>query len=55
VQAKVEDTLSDGILSGQFKDGDTVHIEVKDGEIVLTPGNEAPPEPEAQGTALPAG
>jgi ATP-dependent Clp protease ATP-binding subunit ClpC len=32
----VEDKLSDGILSGTFKIGSTVHIDVKDGEMVFT-------------------
>jgi ATP-dependent Clp protease ATP-binding subunit ClpC len=32
----VEDRLSDGILSGTFKIGSTVHIDAKDGELVMT-------------------
>jgi ATP-dependent Clp protease ATP-binding subunit ClpC len=56
IQAKIEDALSDGMLSGEFKDGDDVRVEAKDKDIKLTsvPGN--PPEsetPEAP-EALPA-
>jgi ATP-dependent Clp protease ATP-binding subunit ClpC len=32
----VEDRMSDGILSGQFKLGSTVHIDAKDGELVFS-------------------
>ena len=32
----VEDRLSDGILSGTFKIGSAVHIDAKDGELVMT-------------------
>src|SRR5450432_934266 len=32
----VEDRLSDGILSGTYKLGSTIHIDVADGELVLT-------------------
>ncbi len=35
IQQKVEDPLSDALLSGQFSDGDTVVVDVKDGEIYL--------------------
>src|SRR6185436_4578438 len=35
IQAKVEDTLSDGLISGKFHDGEVVPIEVRDNEIVL--------------------
>jgi len=49
IQAKVEDTLSDGLLSGKFHDGEVVRIEARDNEIVLVSENEevkAPPEAE---------
>jgi len=37
IQQKVEDPLSDRLLSGDFVDGDTVQVEVDpDGEIILT-------------------
>jgi ATP-dependent Clp protease ATP-binding subunit ClpC len=54
IQAKVEDTLSDEMLAGKVPDGETVSIEARDKEIVLTPQGDAPlplPEPEAE--ALP--
>jgi ATP-dependent Clp protease ATP-binding subunit ClpC len=35
VQRLVEDPLSEGILGGRFKNGDTVQIDDEDGEIVL--------------------
>lgn len=35
VQRAVEDTLSEGILSGEFADGDHILIDLHDGEIVL--------------------
>ncbi len=35
IQQKVEDPLSDALLSGQFSDGDTVVVDAKDGEIFL--------------------
>jgi ATP-dependent Clp protease ATP-binding subunit ClpC len=51
IQNKVEDVLSDGLLGGQFHNGDTVRIEVKDKAVVLTPAvkpekPEAPTDPE---------
>ncbi len=52
VQGKVEDALSDGMLSGRFKDGDTVRIDVENDDVVLKPA-EAAPDP-AQPAALPA-
>ncbi len=46
IQQKVEDPLSDALLSGRFADGDTIQVEVKDGEIELrqVTGETAPPE-----------
>ena len=35
IQQKVEDPLSDALLSGRFKDGDTILVDVKDGELSL--------------------
>ena len=35
IQAKVEDVLSDGLLAGKFKTGDTVRIEVVEDDVVL--------------------
>jgi ATP-dependent Clp protease ATP-binding subunit ClpC len=53
IQSKVEDRLSDALLSGEFKNGDRVLVDAADGEIVLRL-DEAEPEGEAQ-AALPAG
>jgi ATP-dependent Clp protease ATP-binding subunit ClpC len=36
IQQKVEDPLSDALLSGQFEDGDTILVDIQDDEIVLT-------------------
>ncbi len=51
IQQKVEDPLSDALLSGRFADGDTIQVDVKDGDIELhqVQSETAPPE------ALPAG
>jgi ATP-dependent Clp protease ATP-binding subunit ClpC len=47
IQQKVEDTLSDAMLSGKFEDGDTVIVEVEEDEIVLKRGTkEETPPPE---------
>ncbi len=35
IQSKVEDQLSDGLLAGHFKDGDTILIDAEDGEVIL--------------------
>ncbi|HJX41400.1 MAG TPA: ATP-dependent Clp protease ATP-binding subunit, partial [Anaerolineales bacterium] len=52
IQNKVEDRLSDALLAGEFKDGDSVVVTVRDGEIVLERGEvEQAEAPEA----LPAG
>jgi ATP-dependent Clp protease ATP-binding subunit ClpC len=54
IQAKIEDALSDGMLSGEFKDGDDVRVEARDNDVKLIavphPGpseSEAPEAPEA--------
>jgi ATP-dependent Clp protease ATP-binding subunit ClpC len=46
IQQKVEDPLSDALLSGKFSDGDTIVVGVKDGDIELrqVEGETAPPE-----------
>jgi ATP-dependent Clp protease ATP-binding subunit ClpC len=36
IQHKVEDRLSDALLSGEFEDGDTIKVVVEEGEIKLT-------------------
>ncbi len=46
IQQKVEDPLSDRLLSGEFVNGDTINVEVnEDGEIILTKAVEKLPEP----------
>ncbi len=52
IQAKVEDVLSDALLTGEFQDGDTVLVDVADDELFLTHGS---PEPEEEGEILAAG
>jgi len=52
IQAKVEDVLSDALLTGEFQDGDIVLVEVTDGELVLTHGT---PEIEEEEEALAPG
>jgi ATP-dependent Clp protease ATP-binding subunit ClpC len=48
IQAGVEDPLSDGLLSGKFHEGDTIRIDVAEGEVTLEREDEkeAQPEPE---------
>ena len=38
IQAKVEDVLSDAMLTGEFQNGDTVLVDVEDEELILTHG-----------------
>jgi ATP-dependent Clp protease ATP-binding subunit ClpC len=35
IQKKIEDPLSDSLLSGEFVDGDTIMVEVEEGKVVL--------------------
>jgi len=44
IQNKVEDRLSDQMLAGEFKAGDHILVEAKDGEVVLS-RQEPSPEP----------
>ena len=44
IQQKVEDRLSDALLSGDFEDGDTVIVDVVDDDIKLTRSEESPVE-----------
>jgi ATP-dependent Clp protease ATP-binding subunit ClpC len=46
IQYRVEDSLSDALLSGQFESGDTILVDVEDDEIVLRTDTEEPKEPE---------
>ncbi|HNC07496.1 MAG TPA: ATP-dependent Clp protease ATP-binding subunit [Anaerolineales bacterium] len=46
IQMKVEDPLSDKLLSGEFVDGDNIHVNVnEDGEIVLEKTSDPVAEP----------
>jgi ATP-dependent Clp protease ATP-binding subunit ClpC len=40
IQDELEDRLSDAILEGRFEEGDRVHIDVQNGEVVLTKAEE---------------
>jgi ATP-dependent Clp protease ATP-binding subunit ClpC len=46
IQQKVEDPLSDALLSGEFKDGESIAVDIIEGEVKLLRSNaaEAPPE-----------
>jgi ATP-dependent Clp protease ATP-binding subunit ClpC len=46
IQQKIEDPLSDGLLSGDFKDGDTITAEVEEGEIKLQCSSKEETDPE---------
>ncbi|MBE0410431.1 MAG: ATP-dependent Clp protease ATP-binding subunit [Anaerolineales bacterium] len=50
IQQKVEDALSDALLSGKFEDGDTVVVDVADGEIALRHSETQPANPEPVAT-----
>jgi ATP-dependent Clp protease ATP-binding subunit ClpC len=45
IQNHIEDRLSDALLAGEFKDGDTIVIEADDGRVVLRRQDEAEPSP----------
>ena len=47
IQNRIEDTLSDAILAGEFGAGDTVLVDAADGEIVLCQAEEVESEPDA--------
>ncbi len=56
IQQKVEDTLSDAVLAGEFTDGDMIKIGVnEDGEIVLNRSNKTPKELEPEKDISPVG
>jgi ATP-dependent Clp protease ATP-binding subunit ClpC len=44
IQKKVEDPLSDALLSGEFEDGEAITIDVEDGDIKLHKTEEEPSE-----------
>ena len=50
IQRTVEDSMSEGLLSGTIRFGETVMLTVKDGQITVT-GNETP-EPEKEAAAV---
>jgi len=52
IQSKVEDVLSDAVLTGEFQDGDIVLVDVAEGELLLTHGT---PEIEEEEEALEPG
>jgi len=45
IQQKVEDPLSDALLSGEFEDGEAITIDVEDGDIKLRKTEEQPSQP----------
>ncbi len=47
IQYRVEDALSDTLLAGEFKDGDTIVVDAEDNKIVLRSDGESPEETEA--------
>ena len=49
IQSKVEDALSDALLTGEFEDGDTVLIDAADDELFLTHGTPEQEEAVAAG------
>jgi ATP-dependent Clp protease ATP-binding subunit ClpC len=50
IQQKVEDAMSDAMLAGKFEDGDTIIVDVADGEIILRQSEDEPIKPEAMAT-----
>ena len=51
IQQKVEDNLSDALLSGEFNDGDNILVDVVDGEIELHSTEDDPAELEEEAVA----
>jgi ATP-dependent Clp protease ATP-binding subunit ClpC len=47
IQYRVEDALSDALLAGEFRDGETIVVDAEDNKIVLHPEGESPEETEA--------
>jgi ATP-dependent Clp protease ATP-binding subunit ClpC len=46
IQSNIEDRLSDGLLSGEFKDGDQILVDAEEGAVRLRSAREAVGEPE---------
>jgi ATP-dependent Clp protease ATP-binding subunit ClpC len=44
IQQKVEDALSDAMLAGEFDDGETIVVDVEEGEIKLRRKEDLPKE-----------
>ncbi|MDO9128953.1 MAG: hypothetical protein Q7U34_03715, partial [Anaerolineales bacterium] len=42
IQLKVEDPLSDALLSGTFQEGDAIVVEVEEDDVTLRRGEAAP-------------
>jgi ATP-dependent Clp protease ATP-binding subunit ClpC len=53
IQSEIEDVISDSLLSGKFRNGDTVRVEVREDKLELVAA-ERPPEPDPEPEALPA-
>jgi ATP-dependent Clp protease ATP-binding subunit ClpC len=51
IQQKVEDPLSDSLLAGDFEDGDTILVDVADGEAVLRRSQREPTPPPEEAIA----
>jgi ATP-dependent Clp protease ATP-binding subunit ClpC len=51
IQQKVEDPLSDALLGGQFEDGDTLIVDIKDDDIYIHRAEKEAPPTEAVATA----
>ncbi len=51
IQQKVEDPLSDALLSGEFEDHDNVVVDVKDDDVILGRSEEEPTTPETLAAA----
>lgn len=50
IQNRVEDALSDGILSGRYEAGSTILIDYADNELQMNPVEDDEKEPEAMGS-----
>ncbi len=48
IQQNIEDNLSDSLLAGEFEDGDTIVVDVVDGEITLHKDDRKPVEEEEE-------
>jgi ATP-dependent Clp protease ATP-binding subunit ClpC len=47
IQQKVEDPLSDALLSGEFEDGNTIIVDASEGQVVLRRAKDVPAPPSA--------